>query len=1152
MKKIYLNSISDPNLLYEFIYDVNNNLVTIIDSKNSETINFTYDKYGNLVSDEKLANGLAVKKNYKYDLKKNMLFEEHKINNQTIDLYSYSVGRKEIKSPIHLYNYYVAKDVDIYSCMLINNKKEKHFTNGYSSLRMGNESEFVPVSQLANKNKVFNLILQERPELYYYIDSTENKNRTFAFWFKNNETNIGKYLFSVSNYIKNELEDSYQNTISFKINNQNKIEIESNNYVVPVTLNNNWNYIAITLINNEATSTCKINLNGTEYVTTINEQLDNSIVQEFCYGNKVWNKLEEDRFIGNIACMFTCTKDLSNEEVNEIYKDTLEYYINYQKPSNDEYDTDLITTRYLHMTSPLVPLCKSFESVNDEINYHFSERNTFNKEKDDLFIYNKEYLKDYAYKVSGNDLVYENTFTGFIDIAFSTVSENSSSETLNSFIIELRNKTETNDDLVFNLSRQDDGLLCIKLYDLDLETNLFAINGLNRYCITIDPYYRDGATGEFIYLINLKLNDDINTFTYEYRSSSRINFNRIVLDKKDDSTYAYDSIINMLYINNSSSSIDLFSNAIKTEKHIKTFDNLGRLYKEEVYKNDKRVYLKDILNHKKVVNGKNKCYNIIETEAFYSKPTDALEEDVQRAITYDYSMTTGNVTRRKYESQLRVLDESEYIYDKLGWLVEEKNISNNICTRYTYDDLGNIINIKKTNASNSTNISETNFVYNQIPIRLNSFSKDGIVSTVNYSSSNFLLPISIVNSNNTKLFSWDGTNLSGYQLISGENILRDLNFEYDQQGRRIKKISVDNISLGTITRSYRYSQNKLIEEYLIDELKGDEYEIHYLYDESGMLYGFEYGAHAYYYLRDSLQTIIGLIDVNGDIVCEYRYDAYGNHKVLNSQGEEELGQYFIGNVNPFRYKGYYYDVETQLYWLSSRYYSPELCRFISPDDVDYLDPQSINGLNLYAYCNNDPVNYYDPDGHLPLDTIVDVGFAFWSLIDFFRNPSWENAGWLALDVVFAVVPFLTGSSIMKAASKLDDVSDIGGYINKFDNVYDSLVIGNDMGRVTSLAFDTNSMVYDGYKAIDTLSTMGRADEITDAMRYAAKVDNARFIMDKYKAGYKIINAGSDGRGFFKMMKSAYGMELKILYRLKYGNKLHKLWWILNSGRRIIW
>ena len=169
-----------------------------------------------------------------------------------------------------------------------------------------------------------------------------------------------------------------------------------------------------------------------------------------------------------------------------------------------------------------------------------------------------------------------------------------------------------------------------------------------------------------------------------------------------------------------------------------------------------------------------------------------------------------------------------------------------------------------------------------------------------------------------------------------------------------------------------------------------------------------------------------------------------------------------------------------------------------------------------------------------------------------KNPSWENFGWLALDIGFAIVPFLTGSRIIKAASKLDSTSDIGGYMNKFDKVYDSIVIGNDMGRVTSLAYDTGSMIYDGYKPLNTLYALGKADEVTDAIRYAAKVDNARFIIDKYHAGYKIINAGSDGRGFFKMMKSAYGMEIRILYRLKYGNKLHKIWWVINSGRRLIW
>ncbi|HCX08674.1 MAG TPA: hypothetical protein DHG20_06095 [Acholeplasmatales bacterium] len=71
-------------------------------------------------------------------------------------------------------------------------------------------------------------------------------------------------------------------------------------------------------------------------------------------------------------------------------------------------------------------------------------------------------------------------------------------------------------------------------------------------------------------------------------------------------------------------------------------------------------------------------------------------------------------------------------------------------------------------------------------------------------------------------------------------------------------------------------------------------------------------------------------------------------------------------INSYLYKGYYYDKETQFYWVSSRYYSPEICRWISPDLIEYLDPQSINGLNLYAYCNNDPINNYDPTGHFTL------------------------------------------------------------------------------------------------------------------------------------------------------------------------------------------
>ena len=110
-------------------------------------------------------------------------------------------------------------------------------------------------------------------------------------------------------------------------------------------------------------------------------------------------------------------------------------------------------------------------------------------------------------------------------------------------------------------------------------------------------------------------------------------------------------------------------------------------------------------------------------------------------------------------------------------------------------------------------------------------------------------------------------------------------------------------------------------------------------------------------MKDMLSNIIGIINEEGTIVTRYSYTAYG--KVTIKEYSEEQ----IGEINPIRYKGYYYDSETLMYYLMTRYYDPELCRFISPDDVSYLDPSTINGLNLYCYCANNPINHIDPDGH---------------------------------------------------------------------------------------------------------------------------------------------------------------------------------------------
>lgn len=110
-------------------------------------------------------------------------------------------------------------------------------------------------------------------------------------------------------------------------------------------------------------------------------------------------------------------------------------------------------------------------------------------------------------------------------------------------------------------------------------------------------------------------------------------------------------------------------------------------------------------------------------------------------------------------------------------------------------------------------------------------------------------------------------------------------------------------------------------------------------------------------------NIIALLDNAGNIVVNYIYDAWGNHAVLDANGADITDPNHIGVLNPFRYRGYFYDVETGLYYLQTRYYDPEIGRFLNMDDVSYADPEQFHGLNLYAYCANDPVNNVDPTGH---------------------------------------------------------------------------------------------------------------------------------------------------------------------------------------------
>ena len=204
------------------------------------------------------------------------------------------------------------------------------------------------------------------------------------------------------------------------------------------------------------------------------------------------------------------------------------------------------------------------------------------------------------------------------------------------------------------------------------------------------------------------------------------------------------------------------------------------------------------------------------------------------------------------------------------------------------------------------------------------------------------------------------------------------------------------------------------------------------------LVGFDYtsssGTKSYLYIRNILGDITSIIDSEGNIICSYIYDGFGNHIVLNQENKVDLELNSIGHINPFRYRGYYYDEETGLYYLNSRYYDPSTCRFISPDNIEYLDSNSINGLNLYTYCGNNPIMYVVPSGHMPkwlawvissVEIVVGITLTFipgcqmigstligtgiGSLINGYINESNGgsfNAGWYGgqISAIFSLIP----------------------------------------------------------------------------------------------------------------------------------------------------
>ena len=375
-----------------------------------------------------------------------------------------------------------------------------------------------------------------------------------------------------------------------------------------------------------------------------------------------------------------------------------------------------------------------------------------------------------------------------------------------------------------------------------------------------------------------------------------------------------------------------------------------------------------------------------------------------------------------YDEKQRVIKEEtrEFTYTQEGYIKTDSKNS----VSYEYDNLGNIV--KK----NEGGIEYTYKYLNNN--RLKSVESNNKKINISYYESNPLYPSLIERSEGEKReeikLSYEGRRLSIVEIGTKKYL-----YKYDSLGQRVIKEEGNNKE----RYQYQYGRIKQVE-------KEGEYSLIYSYSSNGIIQSVSEISNkdikTYFYLIDIIGNIVGLVDENGNIVVEYDYSSYGKVEVK----KDTVG---ISKKDHIRYKGYIYDEETKLYYLISRYYDPEIGRFISPDSVEYIEPSCISGLNLYVYCCNDPINMYDPSGNfaISIGLLLAIGGIVGAAIgagasvagQYLANGcSWENFSWgqLALDTVLGGVSGMLSMSplglgaMVAANAGLGFVGAVGGHL----------------------------------------------------------------------------------------------------------------------------
>ena len=242
-------------------------------------------------------------------------------------------------------------------------------------------------------------------------------------------------------------------------------------------------------------------------------------------------------------------------------------------------------------------------------------------------------------------------------------------------------------------------------------------------------------------------------------------------------------------------------------------------------------------------------------------------------------------------------------------------------------------------------------------------------------------------------------------------------YVYDETGFRTKKQADMKTSLYD-----RDASGNLVHE---TRNNGADH-LYYYYDASGSIGSISYNGVRYAFLKNLQGDVVAILDTNSNIVARYTYDAWGRIlSITDGNGNANTSSTFIGNVNPIRYRGYYYDTETGWYYLNSRYYDPQVRRFINADGIIGANGAFI-GMNLFAYCNNNPVKYADYTGALiNISIFLKLGLTILGNLISGVNP--QDAIILSVDsVIFGNEQPVTSEQLQEAGFKDTSEKSVAG------------------------------------------------------------------------------------------------------------------------------